>query len=558
MYYPLKNFLRTNCQAWDLAAHPDQQGDKVAITAALQGALLNTKINGIRLYTNAYELKSTDNLSYKISPSERGYMMDEAIVQIKAKDPNFFVHLCYQHAPHNIINEIAAAGIKSKVYRHPGANPEDPASYSELAHDLEVLAGRGGKNVNVPDYPLFIPPNWWEPRQTMYKGKGFYNGLEGINEGDHDWGESAPMNGKQYAAAWYAYYRKIKNIDPSIVVSSSGVMTENPIILTDALATAAQKGWGTLFDVYQYHCYPWGWKKNIASALPPEMNMVPATEAIMAVPGDFLRMIGEWSPGDRHPKSNMGIRPFSSYNAEQISSYWGARAILGFMSTGLYSAYYFQMRQDYGPVNDNNPEQFATSNLFIDVSETDIRRRLTGDMFRQLAEFGEMVFDSKIINEPTKKVYKYKWNGKEFYAGWTVENVTLIVEDNGDGSGNSTNRASFTENKSSWTFPAGTRYELGQGDLMAQSAFAGGSIELSTKPVFVLADSSVVVPPIDPPIPPDPPPVTVTWEQVDRGYWKDKKTGKNKYFLVYENNIGKLAAIRCSSTYKPIEPIPTK
>jgi hypothetical protein len=86
------------------------------------------------------------------------------------------------------------------------------------------------------------------------------------------------------------------------------------------------------------------------------------------------------------------------------------------------------MRQDYGKINDTNSTIFITSNLFEDVGDDiTITRRFTGDMFRQMSDFGDFVFDSVIVEDSTKRVFKFKNGTQELYAGWTIETITPVV-----------------------------------------------------------------------------------------------------------------------------------
>jgi hypothetical protein len=515
--YPLKDLIGANGFSWDMGSHP-QQADKDARTASLQSAIINTRFSWLRIYADASVYKDDNNTTWKFNPDGRGYLTEDYIKQIRTKLPTLKINFCYQNLPKNISAEWATTGARNTQYRHPNTNVSSAATWAEKTADEKVIAGRYGVNTNASDYPVFVSPNWWEPQQQVLKGTGLANQIEGGNEYDNGYSNNpmtngqlvnpdAPaINGSQYAVIWKASGDAIKSVDPNMQVSTTGVMTENPQILIDALKWYDTNNGGKVpFDSYQFHCYPWGWSKGMASALPPEMNMVPAAKKVVAAANGRCKVvIGEWSSGDRHPESNMGIRLFSNYTADQISAYWAVRALLGFNMAGVYSSYYYKLRQDYGAINDNNSEQFITSNLFADNADgITVTRRLTGDMFRQLSDFGDMIFDSAIVDEPNKKVYRYKNSTQNILAGWTVENVSLVTI-------NGTNRASFTEVKSNYPFPPGNKLDIQPGDTMKRTPFAGGLIELSTKPVFIVV-GDVAKPPVV--TPPDtvvvPPPVIV-------------------------------------------------
>lgn len=528
--YPIKNQLGVNVHEWDLASHPQQAG-KEARTAALQNAIISTGFTWLRLYADATVKKDATNTTFMFSPDGRGYEADLAISQLKARNPSLRINYCYQNQPKNIQTEWQATGKRSTQYRHPNTDPLQLSTWSELAKDMAVIAGRGGKNTLVPDYPLFTPANWWETQQQMLKGSGLYDQIESGNEYDNGYSnnimtngqlvepEKPALTGEQYATIWKACYDAAKKADPNILVSTTGVMTEDPQILIDALAYARSKGWGSIFDKYHFHCYPWGWAKNIASALPPEYNMYPAAKKVVAAANGIPSIIGEWG-FDLHPDSDMGVRPPLGYTGEQFRSYLITRSLLLFSVAGIESSFYYRMYQDYGLANDNNSTIFETSSLFIKDDNDNITRRLSGDVFKQIGQFGDFVFDSTIVEDDTKRVYRFKNGTQKMFTGWTVEKVELVTVPNGAWT---TNRAKFTEVKANHSFPAGNRYDIQLGDTMSRISFPGGNIELSSKPVFIVVGDSVarpvdtivtpppvVIPPQDtvvvppPPIPPAP------------------------------------------------------
>jgi hypothetical protein len=374
---------------------------------------------------------------------------------------------------------------------------------------MAVIAARGGTNTSAPVYAIYVSPNWWDTKQVAWVGAGLYNDIEDGNEEDNNWSNDFPLTTPQYCVQWKHTYDAVKKVDPNIVVSTTGVMTEDAKVLSDALAwSKANNSGGPLFDEYQYHCYPWGWSKNIASALPPEYNMIPATEKVIAVSEGKPCLIGEWG-FDLHYNSDMGVRPFSNYTGEQVRSYWIARSILGFAASGLSASYYYRIYQDYGLANDSNSTIFETSSLFIKDANDNITRRLSGDVFKQLSKYGDFVWDSTLVKDSNKVVYRFTSGTSKLYVGWTVETVGMITVPNG---AYSTNRAVLTEKKISYSLPKGTRLDLQPGDNMASQPFAGGNIELSTKPVFVLVDGTTPPPP---PLPPAPSPKEI----YHRGYW---------------------------------------
>jgi hypothetical protein len=525
-HYPIGNELGANLHPWDMIKSNGSYGPKAdKLTADLQRAITSTGFTGLRIYVDAYNVKDANNTVYAFNPtinSGGGFMIDSAIIALRKVNPNLFVDYCYQNMPLSIKAEWTAAGKKSTQYRHPNTDPLNPASWSELAHDMAVITARGGSNVKAPAYPVYTSPNWWDPKQTGVRGTKLYDQVEDQNELDNNWSNDQFLNGSQYAVLWKTTYDSVKKIDSTMLVSTTGVMSGDPPILTEALNYAKSKGWGKIFDVYQFHCYPWGWSKNMASALPPEMNMIPQARKIVEAAGGLPCDIGEWSAGDLHPNSDMGIRPFGGYTGSQISSFWTARAILGFAAVGIHGAFHYRMYQDYGLANDSNSTIFETSSLFIKDNNDSITRRLSGDVFYMFAtQYPDYYLDSVIVDDGSKVVYKFT-NGKQgFYIGWNIEQVSLITVPNG---AYTTNRAQFTEVKSNYTMPNGQ------------------TVQLSSKPVFVAVDG---VTPTPTPTP-NPPPTPSPKEIYHRGYWTINN--KRVYYVNYTDGTWTLT----NGKYQPL------
>jgi hypothetical protein len=111
-----------------------------------------------------------------------------------------------------------------------------------------------------------------------------------------------------------------------------------------------------------------------------------------------------------------------------------------------------------------------------------------------------------------------------------VEEADLVVI-------NGVNRAKLTENKVPFTFPSGTRFDIQPGDTMKQTAFPGGQIELSSKPVFLLVDTT-----------PEPPKSTER-EIFKRGYFPIAGTwGKRFYYIMYQDKTW----TQTNSKYQPL------
>lgn len=494
-HYPLKNFLGVNLHPWDF--------DTVAYPAKYK-ALVDLKATMLRVYSDVYADKDSATGSYLLNPEKRGFQVERTFASLKKDAPWVTTHICYQNQSLPIKATWMAAGKNSHLNFPYGSNRNDPFTYTEIAKDAFVLATRGGKNKNLPDYPVFDSPNWWEPRQQMIKGGGFYDIIEGGNEWNAWWaGIDGYLSGPQLAAAWSAIYdghkgliknAGVKNADKNIIVSNGGVASDRPDILLEVIEWSKKnRGYKTNgsvdlpFDVYQFHCYPSseGQYSNSKGGLPPELSMVPKVEAVVKAANKYANglrtLIGEWGY-DVHPQSTQNAPPYASYTAEQSRAHLAIRAILGFAQAGAWGAEWYRLYQDWpNTVYDNVGEQFATMALLrqMDDKAKIIKRTLVGDYFKQLSQFGDYVFSNAIRNDFVR-VLKFKNGSKEMYAVWSVEKVTISEE---------TKRPVYVERKGIFNLNVkGKLYHFsddGSG-LMQIEDFKGGAIPYSAKPVIIV------------------------------------------------------------------------
>lgn len=488
-HYPIKNFLQAVVHPWDLVAGIGE-GDQQFKTDQKQNSLVQI-VNGVRIYNDVYASKSADNLTYRLSPEGRGFRTDDAIVSLKAKRP-FNVLYCYQGMPTNFQNEWNAATTKSTVYRRYGSDINSSASYKDISHDLAVLAGRGGQNENVPDYPMFVSAYWWETPQVMYKGAGFYNIIEGGNEWDNRYSNDQPLNGTQYAISWSSMYDSVKKVDPSMRVSTTGLCDALPKTLTDAWAWVnANRGGKFPADFIQVHSYPWGWSLGVSGGLPGELSIIPEVKAMINAANGVPVILGEWSY-DIQRDSPMNAPAFSTYTAEQARGLLAVRCLIKFSQIGLHSAYWYRIDQDYftgDPLggnfaNDNNGTQFATSALRRQTDDAGHFVRTTvGDEFKQMSVFGDYYY-SQSDRDDTVQVHRLTNGSRILFAAWRVEKIGVWTDFRG------VSHPDYVEIKYNYNFPAGTLYRLNSDSsgVLLQDHFPGGPLELTSSPVFLSPD----------------------------------------------------------------------
>lgn len=490
-HYPIKNFLRSNAYGWDFISHYSWS-NFTNVTNRKQEAIAQMGLTGLRVSSDAYANKDSANKVYLFNPEKRGFQTDSGMVLLRKRIPNLTIDFCYQNQPYNIQAEYAAAGVKSTVYRHYGSDPNLSSSYSEIAHDCLVLASRGGTNANVPDYPLFQSQYWWEPKQVMYKGAGFYNIIEPGNEWDNQYSnvnattglyddKTPAYTGAQYAAAWSAVYDSVKKADPNMLVSTTGIANGNPQIMTDAINWCKTNRAGQLpFDIWQQHHYPWGWP--LKGGLPGELSIIPEIQKVKAACPSCLYSVGEWS-WDVNPNSPINAPAHDGYSAEQTRGQVAVRTIFKFSQIGVHDAYWFRLYTDYDPNIDADENPFATSSLLKQLDDScHIVRTTVGDYFMQTSAFGDYVF-SKVVRDDSVQVLKFtKQGAADLYIMWTVERITKYTDAQG------VTHPVWNERKYNYNFnAAGTRYDLNDDSsgVLKSQPFYGGSVQLSSKPVFI-------------------------------------------------------------------------
>lgn len=418
-------------------------------------ALKELGISDIRLYSDAFADKDV-NGNYMLNPEQRGFQSETTFAQLQKDSTGIFRHICYQNQSPSVKQSWPADVSSQLNFEYQYYHLRDSvSSYQSIARDLFVLATRGGKNKNLPDYPVYNSPYWWETKQQVVKGEGFYDMIEGGNEWNAWWtsSESTFMGGSHLAAAWSMMYDGhkgrfphcgVKQADSKMLFTNGGLAWDQPDAFREAVDWCkTNRGYlpdGSVdipLDYYSYHSYSSvdGQYGNSQGGVPPEIGMVPQAQNMVYFSNKYGGgkgvIIGEWG-WDVHPGSPLNAPSFSGHSAEQTRAWWAVRGTLKFTEAGIYRAEWYRAFQDYFPndpnggnySNDNNPTQFATMALLRqeDDAAQIIKRTLVGDYFKQLSEFGDYVFDEAIRTDSIN-VLRFKKDTSYMYAVWGVENV---------------------------------------------------------------------------------------------------------------------------------------
>jgi hypothetical protein len=347
-----------------------------------------------------------------------------------------------------------------------------------LAETGYVWSARKGRNKNANDYTSWSHGLWYRDSNYSYKGMNVAEVFEAMNEPNAHWaGNYNYTDGKELAVAWSMMYDGhkgkfpnvgVKNADTTMLMSTSGLASDKTDIFWQVYDwSKTNRGYknGQVdlpFDVMQVHCYSsaGGQYSGSKGGLPPELGMLPQVRNLVAWSNKYANgrevWIGEWG-WDINPKSPLNAAAYGQYNAEQTRGNWAIRGILSFAEAGLDRAQWYRLYADYlkdtvkggNYYADSSDIQFMQMALLRkgDFEQSDVKRTLVGDYFRELSEFGNYVFSERINDH----VIKLKDGDKELYALWTVENVEFPDK---------SKRPSFTENKSSYTFNVPNGYRL--------------------------------------------------------------------------------------------------
>jgi hypothetical protein len=478
-HYPLGDQFGVVVHAWDIDS---------ANWPLKYKAFTDAGFSHVRIYSDVYVNKDSffrrsdlkPMIGYALNPDLRGFHQDASLNALRRDVPGLKTIFCYQNQS-KVIQKTWPQG--STIDRPYYLSPDDTTSYNELRQDAFVLASRGGTNVNAPDYTVYESPYFWEPRQVMYKGAGFYDIVEYMNEPDMEYTFNR-LTGAQVAIANSATYDGAKAADPNIFVSSSGCADGKVAKLDSIAAWCVRFRNGKLpFNVYQYHAYAFGWTYGMAGGIPPEYELLPNAIEIATHAAKYGVQAGVGEAGyDLNPKSTLSAT-IQGYDQDHAQAIFSLRTSICFSRAGIAWTTHYHAFYDY---NLNRYEQsgnlFASMAFFKDVNEdnTNIVRRLQCDYNKQMKDnFGAYVYqDAK--RDDTVKIYRFTFNQKEVYPAWTYEKLSQWQ----DSDLYHTTRPLNIERKVDVYFPAGTIYRPGDYGVMTQEVHPAGNITLTSTPIF--------------------------------------------------------------------------
>jgi hypothetical protein len=507
VHYPIRNFLMANDHVYDIDSswvHSEWWSPKYK-------ALSESGLTGFRIY-NDILFNKDDAGNYAFNPTyQGGFIPDPFLARIRNDIPGFVRHVCWQGPSRKIKATWDAVGKGTNLDVPYGADRNNPLSWQELGQDAYVLANRYGKTSGLPDYPLYVPAEWYVPRQVMKKGTGLYDWFEPWNEDNAWWNSETCLDVHQMYTSMSVFYdgykglipkAGVKTADPSAIVSSGGVASSDDWILHEgrywSIKNRGYRPDGKInfpFDLYQFHAYPSGGGQYSSSngGLPMELSVVPWAKKVVNCANKYADgmkcVIGEVGY-DIHPLSSINAPAFSIYTAEQSRGLLAVRGVFKFSQIGLYASEWYRLFQD-GSYQDANQTQFATMALLWQSDDlVSFKRRTIADYFKQLQPFLDYTFSQAVVDNDSVQVLKFsKQDLPDMYAMWTIENVVIDQ---------ASNRPLFTERTYNYSPPIGygTLYSLNDDSsgVFKNQLYNGGFVQLRSKPVFILATSFVPLP----------------------------------------------------------------
>jgi len=291
--------------------------------------------------------------------------------------------------------------------------------------------------------------------QNKKIGLGYIRAIECDNETDATWhGDKRYLRPEQYAWLLSVFYDGhkntmgpgigVKNADPNIIVSTTGIASSSPSYFQAMIETWKQiRGWkknekgeqvvDMPCDIFNYHAYAnsgGGQHSGGNQGLPPEVsNMArycPAfLQTIKEVGQDKPVWITEIGYGMNEGKQQAVATP--ARTKEQTQADWIIRSILFNNRNGIAETYFYQTYDETGYTynvahNKTDNGVYSAMGLIQDDKKflgnnkyaSTLRRRFSADYMMQLSYFKDYRYSKTLHKDPL--VDQYQSGSKTMYA----------------------------------------------------------------------------------------------------------------------------------------------
>ena len=506
---PLKYILGTNGFVWDFMQDPKDASHVQHAYAPKLDRHLEMGISTERFYMTLADLEPKEN-EFAFNPSKGGWYYDSLFALCKRAGIEPLPDIMGL-APHvfntwpdndNDPNNQHPHTYSSPVRYEDRDRREEPRSYRDIAHAAFVVASRWGNNAGVDEKLLGTPFNGGVreiPPNIKKKGLGLVRYIEFLNEPDSYWaGAYEYMSGYKLAAFLSAIYDGhkgtidagygpgvavgIKHADPSMRLVISGFSRAN----TDALkaitdwsrAHRGLKSDGSVdlpYDVINYHKYSTD-AGMLGENSPNTTAMAPELSGVLDIASDFVDYSNAFTGGkevwltewgiDYHAQSLYAAPQIGDHSRFEVIGAWAIRSMLLHSIKGVDRLMWFKTFDD-----DSLNSQFFSTMSLLSAKDPYYPRRVVGDYFAQMKQFGDYVPDSLLSTSPFVARFK-RDDGSLLYAVWGVENLSPAVITKG---GRQLNSFHFAEGTGRYvlTTAAGTviiKHFVPGGDTMKEEA----------------------------------------------------------------------------------------
>lgn len=244
----------------------------------------------------------------------------------------------------------------------PGADLNDPKSYSEIASIYKAFAIRYGNKVWPKGSYKIDPamPRWnGDERQIEKSGLDLVKTIEVSNEPGAWWSPDRFMSAEQYAAMLMTCYDSIKAGDPNMGVLMAGTTNFELPYLKAMNEYFKSKGRPFLSQAINVHHYcssgnlpgvhPPNWPMNSGVNWDQDKDFVTASQVVA-----FGRSIGieSWVTEygfDSQPGSQVYPSYLNGKTAEQVQAEWLVSTTLEYKRIGFSRAYLFTLADEPAP-----------------------------------------------------------------------------------------------------------------------------------------------------------------------------------------------------------------
>ena len=352
---------------------PDTSGFMLGVnTNTWQPKEQQVKMMGVRLYQPIGWIWTEKGFyGQPMKQGQKQFLgLDDYLAYMKSKEVD--VLLTLMQSP-DFLNGYTQ-GINTNDYPpiRPGADKNDPKSYSEIASIYKAFAIRYGSKVwPKGSYKIDpAPPRWnGDESQVEKSGLNLVKTIEVGNELARWWNPEQMLSAEQYAAMLLTCYDSIKVGDPNMIVVMGGTTNfELPYLkaMNDWFKARGRVFPSIAINIHHYQSsgnlpgvHPPNWPVNSGVNWDQDKDFVTASQVVT-----WARSIGlpTWVSEygfDTQPGSQLCPYALNGKTAEQLQAEWLVSTTLEYKRIGVERCYIFTLADEPNP----NGGTFTSSGL---------------------------------------------------------------------------------------------------------------------------------------------------------------------------------------------------